>query len=171
TQLWKGTGSPASRRPSKSFLIFLLIGYIKRAAIQTYQTPFSVPSTFRGFHGNRPYNLIVQLPNGRPPQPTSSLRDTGLTGHLDDNPGPHKPLYPFKKTAQDFTIRRLHVQGEGNDVVHYHMRRKIPLPPTRLPGVSEHRINGAYRKGFRDYSQTNVIRNACATWKLCNGAR
>src|SRR5208283_4851708 len=56
TQLWKGTGSPASRRPSKSFLIFLLIGYIKRAAIQTYQTPFSVPSTFRGFHGNRPYN-------------------------------------------------------------------------------------------------------------------
>src|SRR5664279_6512642 len=72
-QFRKGTVTTTGRWSSESLFVTLFVGGIKRASIHTDQTPTLIPSTFRRFNGDRLHNFVVQLPNGFPSQPCTSL--------------------------------------------------------------------------------------------------
>src|SRR5208282_6752635 len=116
-QLRKGAIATAGGRPLKSFIVSLLVGDIQRASVQAHQAPTLEPSAFRRFNGDRLYNFVVQLPNRFPPQSCTSLRDSRFSCHLDNRIRSHKPLDSFEKATQDFTVRRLHIQSQGDNIV------------------------------------------------------
>src|SRR3990170_2784427 len=169
-QLWKGATSPAGRRPGESLFIFLLVGNVQRAAIETDQAPAPIPSAFRRFNGDWFHNIIVQLLDRLPPQARTRLRDTRFAGYLDYRSRSRKPLYPLQKATQDLAVRRVHVQRQCNHVIDYHVGRKIPLSKARLAGTAKHSSDRSERKRLCQNSQTNKISNACTTGKLGNGS-
>src|SRR5208337_546252 len=156
-QLRKGAIATAGGRPLKSFLVSLLVGDIQRAPVQADGMPTLVPSTFSRFHRDRLYNFVVQLPNRFPSQACTSLRDSRFASHLDNRIRSHKPLDSFEKATQDFTVRRLHIQSQGDNIVDNHVRRQIPLPDAYLSGALKNSFNRRHRKGFSNYTQADEI--------------
>jgi len=85
--LWKGTVATAGGWSAVNLFILFFVGDIHGAAAQADQAPTPVPGTFRRFHGDWFYNLVVQFLDRFPPKRVRACEIPDLPATLMVSPG------------------------------------------------------------------------------------
>jgi hypothetical protein len=146
-------------RTSEGSHVGCLIGHFLGAAVDAHQAPVSIPRPFRLSLRQRPNGLLVQLLDRLHTEPAAGLGNPRLTGHRNNPKRPRGPAQALQKTAQNLAVGSLRVERQGDDVVHHHRRRKLPLPQTGPTRSFENPVNQVPGKSLGDDPEADVVRN------------
>ena len=157
SQLRIGATATARSRTPVLGCVALLVGNIEGAAIHAHQTPLPIPGALARSPRDGLDHLIMELPQRGGSQPRPRLGDPRVARHSQLYSRLGQPLQPFQQAPQHFPVGRLHVQGQGDDVVDDHLSGQVALPLAGLARRSENSLNLPRREGLGDHTEADVI--------------
>src|SRR5207302_6755720 len=102
--LGESAGTSTGTRTTEGLVVLRSIGDIQGTAIQTDQSPLSVPSPLGALLRNGSYHRVIQFLQRRGAQTAARLRNAGFTGYLQLGGRIEQPLHAFQQATQYFTI-------------------------------------------------------------------